>query len=57
MLEAERVIDPVCAATIDLVNAPRATYQGKAYYFCSTADRDAFVKDPVAYLKRKGQSR
>jgi YHS domain-containing protein len=53
--EAERVIDPACAATIDLVNAPKATYQRKVYYFCSTADRDEFVKDPAAYLKKRGK--
>jgi YHS domain-containing protein len=52
VISAERVIGPACATTIDLVNAPRATYQGKVYYFCSTADRDEFVKDPEVYLKR-----
>jgi YHS domain-containing protein len=55
VLEAERVIDPACAEKIDLVNAPRATYQGKVYYFCTAADRDAFVKDPVAYLQKRGR--
>jgi YHS domain-containing protein len=53
--EAERVIDPACAATIDLVNAPKATYQRKVHYFCSAADRNQFVKDPVAYLKKRGR--
>jgi YHS domain-containing protein len=53
--EAERVIDPACAGTIDLVNAPKATYQRKVYYFCSAADRDEFVKDPAAYLKKRGK--
>jgi len=24
------------------------------YYFCSTADRDEFVKDPAAFLKKRG---
>jgi YHS domain-containing protein len=55
VIEAERVIDPACASSIDLVNAPRAAYQGKVYYFCSAADRDTFLKDPSAYLKRRGQ--
>jgi YHS domain-containing protein len=55
VVEAERVIDPACAATIDLVNAPKATYQRKVYYFCSAADRDEFVKDPAAYLKKRGK--
>jgi YHS domain-containing protein len=54
VVEAERVIDPACAAKIDLVNAPKATYQRKVYYFCSTADRDEFVKDPAAYVKKRG---
>ena len=53
--EAERVVDPACAAKIDLVDGPRATYQGKVYYLCSTADRDAFVKDPASYLRRHPQ--
>jgi YHS domain-containing protein len=48
-----RVVDPRCAATIDMINAPRAAHDGKVYYFCSDADRDAFVKDPVTYLNRR----
>jgi YHS domain-containing protein len=55
VIEAERVIDPACAATIDLVNAPKATYQRRVYYFCSAADRDEFVRDPAAYLKKRGK--
>ena len=54
--EAERVVDPACAATIDLAKAPKATYQRKVYYFCSTADRDEFVRDPAAYLKKRSKS-
>ena len=53
--EAERVIDPACAASIDLAKAPKATYQRKVYYFCSASDRDEFVKDPSAYLKKRGK--
>jgi YHS domain-containing protein len=56
VIPAERVIDPVCAQTINLVTAPRATHQGKVYYFCSPADRDEFLKDPTAYLKKRGWS-
>jgi YHS domain-containing protein len=52
--DAERVIDPACAAKIDLMNAPKATYQRKVYYFCSTADRDEFLKEPAAFLKKRG---
>ncbi len=53
--EAERVIDPACAATINLAAAPKATYQRKVYYFCSAADRDEFLKDPAVYLKKRGK--
>lgn len=54
VLPAERIIDPDCAQTIDLTRAPRATYQGKAYYFCNQRARDEFLKDPAAYLKKRG---
>ena len=57
VLEAERVFDPACAATIDVINAPRATYQGRVYYFCSAMDRDLFVKDPAAFIKSRGLER
>jgi YHS domain-containing protein len=56
VIQAERVIDPACADRIDLTNAPRATHEGKVYYFCSGADREEFLKDPAAYLKKRGQS-
>lgn len=55
VIPAERVIDPACAATIDLVNAPRATYRGIVYYFCTVADRDEFVRNPEAYLKGRAR--
>ena len=55
VVAAERVIDPACASTINLTTAPRASYQGKVYYFCSASDRDDFVKDPQVYLTQRGQ--
>jgi YHS domain-containing protein len=55
VLPVERVIDPACADRIDLTNAPRATHEGKVYYFCSAADREEFLKDPATYLKKRGQ--
>jgi YHS domain-containing protein len=55
VIAAERVVDPACAARLNLADAPRATYQGRVYYFCSVADRDEFMKDPGAYLKKRGQ--
>jgi YHS domain-containing protein len=53
---AGRVIDPACAATINLTTAPRATYQGKVYGFCRSADRHEFLKDPVAYLRSEADN-
>jgi YHS domain-containing protein len=54
VLPAERIIDPDCAQSIDLIKAPRAIHQGKVYYFCSERDRDEFLKDPAAYMKKRG---
>jgi YHS domain-containing protein len=47
----EKLVDPVCGMTVTREHAA-ATYdfQGKTYYFCSTACRDDFVKDPQKYL-------
>lgn len=50
---AERVADPACPSNVGQANAPTAVYQKKVYYFCSTADRDRFRKDPAAYLKKQ----
>ncbi len=52
VMPLERVLDPRCAKTIDLKTAPKATFEGKVYYFCSTAERDRFRRDPAAYLKK-----
>jgi Cu+-exporting ATPase len=54
VIPAERFIDPACAQTIDVATAPRAIHQGKAYYFCSQAEREEFLKDPTAFLKKRG---
>ena len=55
VMPLEKVVDPRCAKTIDLKTAPKATFEGKVYYFCSTADRDRFRSDPAAYLKKRPQ--
>jgi Cu+-exporting ATPase len=31
--------------------AGKSDYKGKTYYFCSTADKDAFDKNPEKYVK------
>jgi YHS domain-containing protein len=50
---AERVADPACPDNLGQATAPKAVYERKVYYFCSTKDRDAFRKDPAAYLKKR----
>ena len=49
---AERVMDPACP-NADTKTAPKAVYERRVYSFCSDKDRDAFLKDPAAYLKRR----
>jgi YHS domain-containing protein len=49
---AARLADLMCQPAIDPKTAPRATYMGKAYYFCSAADRNLFLKSPARYLQR-----
>lgn len=45
------VVDPVCGMRIDTEDAAAtAEYDGKTYYFCSTACREAFVADPTSYV-------
>ncbi|MFA4935013.1 MAG: YHS domain-containing protein [Candidatus Methanoperedens sp.] len=47
-------IDPVCKMDIIEESAQhKAEYQGKTYYFCSAACRNAFEKSPGKYLKEK----
>lgn len=43
--------DPVCGMTVDEARAAASfTYEGKTYYFCSSACKAQFEKDPVKYL-------
>lgn len=44
--------DPVCRMKVDPAQAPKATYKGRDYYFCSHQDREKFLKDPDAYLQK-----
>ena len=43
-----------CSPAVDPDNAPTTTYKGKAYYFCSAAERLRFITNPEAYLKAAG---
>ena len=53
VIPAARIADPACPANVTQGNAPKAVYQRKVYFFCSTADRDLFRKNPAAYLKQR----
>lgn len=49
---ATRLADLMCQPQVDPDTAPRATYLGKAHYFCTAADRDLFLKAPAKSLQR-----
>jgi Cu+-exporting ATPase len=45
--------DPVCGMTIDQARAAgKSEYQGQTYYFCSKGCKDAFDRQPDAYVTR-----
>jgi Cu+-exporting ATPase len=44
--------DPVCGMQVDQnKTAGSSTHEGKEYYFCSTACKAKFDKNPSEYLK------
>jgi xanthine dehydrogenase accessory factor len=45
-------IDPVCGMTVAPDGRP-VRYEGTDYYFCCAGCRQAFEKDPDAYVKRE----
>jgi len=47
-----QVKDPVCGMTVDPMNAAKSEYEGQAYYFCSTSDKEAFDEHPERYANR-----
>ena len=53
MVMVQTAFDPAklsCNPKIDPKTAAKTTYEGKTYYFCSTKDRDEFLKDPKMSL-------
>jgi L-lactate dehydrogenase len=47
------VKDPVCGMEVDENQAKhKAQHMGKTYYFCASACKDTFEKNPERYLKR-----
>jgi len=44
--------DPVCGMDVSRLTAvAEAEYQRKTYYFCAQVCRDAFLADPLRYLR------
>ena len=47
------VKDPVCGMQVDESKAPAQTqYQGKTYYFCSSACKTKFDANPSQYAQK-----
>ncbi len=49
--QADFIKAPDCRADVDPKTAPRASHEGRTYYFCSESDRQRFVADPARYLQ------
>ena len=48
--------DPVCGMEVSRLTAIAETgYEGKTYYFCSDACREAFEAEPGKYVKHHRQ--
>ena len=48
--------DPVCGMEVNKDEAQFTTeYNGKTYYFCTEADKTAFVESPEKYLTQETQ--
>jgi YHS domain-containing protein len=53
MVMVQTAFDPAklsCSPKIDAKEAPKTTYQGKTYYFCSVKERDDFLTNPAMSL-------
>lgn len=53
MVMVQTSLDPsklTCVPGIDPKSAPKTTYQGKTYYFCSAKEREEFLMDPAMSL-------
>ena len=49
---AQTHTDPVCGMQVtEYTAAAQTTYKGQTYYFCSTADKETFDKNPEKYVK------
>jgi Cu+-exporting ATPase len=44
--------DPVCDMEVDPAFAPKSEFQGRTYYFCSLACKQAFDANPMEYAEK-----
>jgi YHS domain-containing protein len=45
-------VDPVCSMNVKVVEStPRATHDGRTFFFCSEMCRERFVAEPARYAK------
>lgn len=51
-------VDPVCRMQVETRNPKGGTYEheGTTYYFCGSGCRNAFMRNPEAYLSNTGQA-
>ncbi|MGH7734717.1 MAG: YHS domain-containing protein, partial [Gemmatimonadales bacterium] len=47
-----QALDPVCGMTVSSDGRP-VRHEGADYYFCCAGCRQAFEKDPDAYLRKE----
>jgi xanthine dehydrogenase accessory factor len=53
-VQPAQATDPICGMTVTADASGRPlTHDGVTYYFCSSGCRQAFEKDPAAYVKRE----
>lgn len=51
---AQTFKDPVCGMEVTAESAAgKSEYKGKTYYFCSTADKETFDKNPEKYVRQE----
>ncbi len=48
-----QAVDPVCGMTVATASVQPVRHDGTDYYFCCAGCRQAFEKDPDAYVKRE----
>ena len=48
-LPPDEAKDPVCGMTVKTAGAKSSVYQGRSYFFCSSACRDKFEASPAQY--------